>query len=352
MFISGIQQVGIGVQDARLAFKWYLEHFGMDLPMFEESATAALMLPYTGGKPRDRHAIFALNLQGGGGMEIWQYTCRSPEAPAFTPELGDLGIFIAKVKSKNVEASFHDMKKRGIDLCSELRTCPDGRRHFYTRDPWGNLFEVVGSKEWFHPKLRAHTGGIYGCVIGVSDMERSLPFYKHLLGYETVVYDRTDRFNDLDDLSGGNRQLRRVLLRHEEPRPGPFCRLLGSSEIELVQVLDRPPRKIFENRFWGDLGFIHLCFDVFNMEALRTYCAQKGHPFTVDSLGSFDMGEATGSFSYIEDPDGTLIEFVETHRIPILKKLGVYLNLKKRNYPSRPLPNLILRALGLARVKA
>jgi hypothetical protein len=72
----------------------------------------------------------------------------------------------------------------------------------------------------------------------------------------------------------------------------------------------------------------------------------------VDSLGSFDMGEATGSFSYIEDPDGTLIEFVETHRIPILKKLGVYLNLKKRNYPSRPLPNLILRALGLARVKA
>ena len=33
------------------------------------------------------------------------------------------------------------------------------------------------------------------------------------------------------------------------------------------------------------------------------------------------MGEAAGHFSYIQDPDGTLIEFVETHKVPILKKL-------------------------------
>jgi len=34
------------------------------------------------------------------------------------------------------------------------------------------------------------------------------------------------------------------------------------------------------------------------------------------------MGEASGHFAYVEDPDGTLIEFVETHKIPIIKKLG------------------------------
>ena len=47
---------------------------------------------------------------------------------------------------------------------------------------------------------------------------------------------------------------------------------------------------------------------------------RKDSPFTVDVDHSFDMGEAAGSFSYTEDPDGALIEFVETHKIPILKK--------------------------------
>ena len=63
------------------------------------------------------------------------------------------------------------------------------------------------------------------------------------------------------------------------------------------------------------------------MEALRKECEEKGYPFTVDSekaLGeTFDMGEAAGRFSYIEDPDGTLIEFVETLKVPLVKKLLV-----------------------------
>ncbi|MEO1711763.1 MAG: VOC family protein, partial [Bacteroidota bacterium] len=106
-------------------------------------------------------------------------------------------------------------------------------------------------------------------------------------------------------------------------------------------------------RLWGDLGFIHLCFDINGMAELRDLCAQKGHPFTVDSAAdrdTFDMGEAAGNFSYIEDPDGTLIEFVETHKIPILKKLNWYLDLRKRN-PEKPLPHWMLRTLALNRVK-
>jgi hypothetical protein len=62
------------------------------------------------------------------------------------------------------------------------------------------------------------------------------------------------------------------------------------------------------------------------------------------------MGEASGIFSYTEDPDGTLIEFVETHRLPILKKLGWYLNLKKRD-PKKPLPDWMLKTLRWNRKK-
>jgi hypothetical protein len=104
--ISGIQQIGIGVTNLREAWKWYHEQFGMDVRIFEEKATAELMLPYTGGKPQERHAALALNMQGGGGFEIWQYTQRKPLFPKFKIHLGDLGINAAKIKSKDVKATY------------------------------------------------------------------------------------------------------------------------------------------------------------------------------------------------------------------------------------------------------
>jgi hypothetical protein len=63
------------------------------------------------------------------------------------------------------------------------------------------------------------------------------------------------------------------------------------------------------------------------------------------------MGEAAGYFAYIEDPDGTLIEFVETHKIPIIKSIGWYLDLRKRSRPEASLPKWMLKALGLGRVR-
>ena len=38
--IAGIQQIGIGVPNVHEAFKWYRQHFGMDIPVFEEAAEA------------------------------------------------------------------------------------------------------------------------------------------------------------------------------------------------------------------------------------------------------------------------------------------------------------------------
>ena len=86
------------------------------------------------------------------------------------------------------------------------------------------------------------------------------------------------------------------------------------------------------------------------MDELKSLCESKGFPFTVDSANSFDMGEAAGRFSYIEDPDGALIEFVETHKLPIIKKIGWYKNLKRRD-PNKPLPDWMLKAMSWTRIK-
>lgn len=347
--ISGIQQVGIGVNDAEHAWTWYRKHFDMDVPVFKDAAKAALMTRYTSGIVESRYAILALNMSGGGGFEIWQYTSKTPAKAAFDIVLGDTGVYATKIKSRAVEEKYNELKAKGANIIGSLTHAPDGRKHFFMADPYGNLFEVVESNSWF--KLRkSKNGGVAGCVIGVTNIDKALPLYRDVLGYTTTVYDTTEVFADFKGLPGAEDQFRRVLLRATKSGKGNFGRLLGATEIELVEVKTRTARKIYADRNWGDLGFIHVCFDVNGMKQLAENATKHGFPFTVDSSDSFDMGKAAGQFAYCEDPDGTLIEFVETHKIPIFEKIGWYLSVKKRN-PEKPLPNWMVGMLSLNRVK-
>ncbi len=341
--LSGIQQVGIGVTDAEEAWTWYRRNFGMDVPVFKDASTAALMTRYTGGTAHKRYAILGLNMQGGGGFEIWQFTDRTPEKPSFTIQPGDLGIFGVLMKTRDVEQAHSSFKKKGVHVSEIFQADGSGPR-FHLEDPWNNRFTFTGGQGWFR-KGDHWNGGITGVQIGVSDMEKSIAFYKDVLGFKTIVSDTTGTAHEF-----GKGSFRRVLLRPAKAFGGAFSRLLGPAEIELVKSIDRQARKIYEGRYWGDLGFIHVCFDVNCMQELEKACAQKGFPFTVNSSNSFDMGEAAGHFSYTEDPDGTLIEFVQTHRLPILKKIGWYLDLRKRD-ASKPLPDWMLGMMRLGRVK-
>jgi hypothetical protein len=124
---------------------------------------------------------------------------------------------------------------------------------------------------------------------------------------------------------------------------------MGPSHIELIHSPDIQPVKLYENRWWGDPGFIHICFDIRGMAGIKQTAEAMGHPFVCDSGADFQMGAADGHFTYIEDPDGTLIEFVETFKIPVLKRFGLYLNLKNKD-DYKPLPRYITKALRFLRV--
>ena len=347
--IYGIQQIGVGVDNADKAFEWYATRLGSDVPVFEDNSTATYMAPYMGGNPHKKRAILAMNMQGGSGYEIWQFLDRKPVNPDTNIQLGDLGINCAFIKTRNIEFTYQRLKDLGENILTGINIEPDFKRSFYLKDPYGNILKIKEYDSWYADNGN-DIGGIYGCSIGVTDIDKSLKLYSDILGYDQVIHDETGIFKDFDGLLNGKSKFRRILLTHKKERVGGFSKLFGESQIELVKCLDKEPKKIFKDRYWGDIGFIHLCFDIRNMKALIKECKDKGFPFKVLSSESFDMGDANGHWGYIEDCDGTLIEFVETHKVPLIKQLGLSIDLKNRN-PLKPIPHWMIQAMKLKRVK-
>ena len=343
--INGIQQIGIGTANARSVFEWYRKNLGFDILVFEDVAPAKLMTRYTEGQIQNRLALLALNMTGGGGLEIWQFKDRKALPPENEIQFGDLGINAMKIRSRNLHRVHSHLCSLNLDQVTPIE-CDS---HFFLRDPWQNWIQVV-SEPYCFAETKYHSGGVLGAIIGVLDIDKSLDFYQKFLGYNVVVSDRTGIYKDLSTIPGGKGNFRRIRLKHGERSFGGFGELYGPSEIELVQNFDRQPITTYKNRIWGDLGYIHLCFDVRGMDDLRKEAEISGHPFTVDSADSFDMGDAAGRFGYVEDPDGTLIELVETHKVPLLKKLGIYIDLKKR-HPEKPLPKWLVKMLRVHRVR-
>lgn len=353
--ISGIQQIGIGVSDVMQAFEWYKKYFGMDVVIFDEKAPAEYMLPYTDGKPRSRHAILAMNMQGGGGFEIWQHTGVTPRAAAFDILPGDYGIYACKMKCLQIDKAYEFYKQNNVKQ-SKIFSDNLGRKYFYVTDPFNNLFQIVeisDKSKYCFVDNKLLTGGAYGAIVGVKNIDEAVNFYTEILGYDKVLSNKEGEFEDFTELSGENNAYRRVLLTHTNPRRGAFSPLLGDSEIELVEVLNRETavNKIFEGRMWGELGFIQICYDIRNMDSLREKVSAKKYAFTVDSKvlnPNFDMGEAAGHFAYNEDPSGTLIEYVETLKIPILKKFNLFLDTAKYG-ETKNIPKCMLWCLRFLR---
>ena len=348
--IQGIQHLGVGVPNHSKAWEWYRKFFGLDIPLFNDEAEAPLMTIYTEGKVISKRAAMVLNIKGGCAMEI---VCPSTFEASHAKEqhqLGDLGIDIGFVKAPDVEKAYKYFEENGAQLVSEVVEFPNGWKTFYVKDLNDLTFQVLPAND-FYTSYNHLTGGISGCSIGVSDMEKAISFY-NLLGYDEVIFDHKNVFEDWKNLPGGSGEFRRVLLTQKNPSGGGFSKLAGKSYIQLVEDLsDRKPLKIYADRLWGDIGFVHLGFDVRNMEALGKALEKAGHGFTCDTKDVLSMGESTKVHcTYCEDPDGTLIEMIEVYKIPIIEKLGIYLNVEKRK-PSQPLPDLMLKALKFTRVR-
>ncbi len=348
--INGIQHIGVGVLDSEISQKWYRQFLGMDIRMFDGVAPAPLMDVYTHNETITKRASMVLNLQGGCAMEVVNPTSFQPRKVAFDVELGDIAIYITQVKSRDVRKAYGYFKSNGAKLLSEVVEMPDGTPSFYVEDPNELIFQIVEGSN-FYTKHKHVTGGPNGCVIGVTNIENSRKLYSDIMGYDKVVYDETRVFDDFATIKGGEKMFRRIRLAQSNPPGGGFAKVSADTYIELIQAIDYTPQKVWKGRIWGDVGFVHVGLDVRGMKGLGEDLESTGFGFTCDTEDTLDMGGTTRVHcTYIDDPDGILIEMIEVYKIPILEKLGLFLNVEKRD-PLKPLPDFMLKALRFARIK-
>jgi catechol 2,3-dioxygenase-like lactoylglutathione lyase family enzyme len=347
--VNSIQHIGVAVQNIDESLKFYRKIFGMNIPFFDSIQAAPLMDVYTRNETITKRASMVMNLQGGCAMEVIRPTSFEPKKANFQIQVGDIHIFQVHYKAQNVENMHRHCKVNNAPNVSEIKTNPAKEKVFDLQDLDGNFFRVETTSEMY--KSMGHpSNGVAGCSIGVSNIEASMNLYAKILGYDKVEFDVSGVFNDYAHLPGGLGQFRRVRLTQSAPTGGGFAKVIGNTFIELVQCLDRTPARIFKGRIWGDSGFVHLGLDVKKMEELGKDLELAGFGFRCDSSNELNMGKTRVHCTYIDDPDGTLIECIEVYKVPIVEKWGVFLNVEKRN-PLKPLPDFMLKALRFSRIK-
>ncbi len=348
--IQGMQHIGIATTDMDRSLHLFRQLFGMDIPFFDSVQEAPLMDSHTRGTTILKRASMVMNLQGGCAFEVLRAASFEPVLASWDIGIGDLGITTVQMKTRDIHKMHaHAIGLRG-DACEPtISQTPWGAKTFYVRDPDQNLFQVLEADDWFsnsgHP-----SGGVLGCTIGVSDIDQAMTLYAESLGFDKVLFDQTGVQSDWEHLPHGQESFRRVRITQANSGSGGFGPLTGQTYIELVQAMDRKGRFIFEDRIWCDTGFAHLGFDVRGMKALGESLATKGFGFRCDTADAIGMGETKVHCTYIDDPDECWLEMIEVHKIPIIEKWGLFLDVQKRG-ADEALPRWMLKALRFSRVK-
>lgn len=134
-----------------------------------------------------------------------------------------------------------------------------------------------------------HTG------ISVADMERSLSFYRDLLGLE-LIFD-----SDLDDIPALN-----AVVGMDKARGRVTWLRAGDTMIELWQWDHPEGRSLPDDYRPADRGVTHYALETDDVDELYQRIVAAGYPANSEPL---DLG--LHKTTYVRGPDGEIIEILE-----------------------------------------
>src|SRR6266705_2590453 len=138
-----------------------------------------------------------------------------------------------------------------------------------------------------------HTG------ITVSNLERSLAFWRDVLGFELshTAHQTGEMAREITGVAGAEIKLAVV-------------KAPGGHKIELLEYLAPPDRKHVNFRPC-DVGSVHVAFTVDKLDAILEKIAASGWK-AAGKPQTLKTGPNAGKrVVYVRDPDGTTIEFME-----------------------------------------
>jgi len=142
--------------------------------------------------------------------------------------------------------------------------------------------------------------GVHHHGIIVSDLEKSIKFYRDILGLK-LNYTNEGGGEEIAKAVGmdGTVYMREAHLE------------AGKDHIELIQYVD-PKGKPYD-RLPCDVGNMHIAFRVSNIYKLYDELQKKGVKFNTSPVEEKEGPLKGWIWVYLKDPDGVTIEFVEQH---------------------------------------
>lgn len=135
--------------------------------------------------------------------------------------------------------------------------------------------------------------------VTVSDMDRSLAFYRDLLGMEEIERHRLEG-ETISRMAGKDDVIMQVVRLQAPETPGLLLDL---------QEYVKPKGKVSDGKL-GDVGHSHICFGVPNLAEAFRELETAGVTFVSDPV-SFDLGWAIVHVVFFEDPDGYILELMQ-----------------------------------------
>jgi catechol 2,3-dioxygenase-like lactoylglutathione lyase family enzyme len=325
--ICALQHVGLGVTDAAASYGFYKKCLGFNLKISDYLGSSPEMEPIIGELAKMR-IIMGLSSQGRGVVELVQHL--SSKSRKTNLRWGDIGFLASGYHATNLPAVIPQFEQLGFPAAAPIRSVELGDNQrmesIFLKDPDGNFIELIDAAPG--KKRKPTVSGLAQVTIGVRDMDRSIAFYREIVGFDRVLFDNTGTDAAFDALFGGELKLREVLLGKSHSLRSPFL-VPNGGRIRLIQALNYKGKDIYKGRRWGDIGQMECCFEVKDAKATIAELKSKNieiyHPPTFMNMGS----GSCGYFTYIKDPDGNLVEFVEVSRVAWLgpKTLSLTFNL-------------------------
>jgi len=315
--IEAFQHVGIGVTDIDRSYDFYKNIIGFSIKLNDHEEEMEQMVPIIGSLCRMR-VIMAMNLSGGGAVELVQHTGSEPRLLPRSLRWGDTGYLAMGVKAYRLTELIERLEKKGATFITPVITTEISQggawNSIYLRDPDGLTVELLETAELRASGGKPRVGGFSHVVVGVSDMDRSIEFYSSIVGYDVKVLDTEGHPAEMEAVTGGE-SVRTVTLKRS--RRSRSVMPLEGGMIKLVQAGFKG-KSIFEGRRWGDVGIMEMALDVIDIDESYSQAVDGGaEPFCKPTR--IDMGQGSaGTFAYIKDPDGNIVEMVEVEKLGFL----------------------------------